>query len=244
MKESVPLVEPGVNKTNEDYLNPFVFVSRLSHWLDAKDVVVPCSSGGAFTVMMQAFAQKAGQRMVTNKGLASMGYGLSAALGACLARPDGRVVLVEGDGGFAQNVQELGTVAALRPNLKIFIFDDNGYSSIRMTQRNYFGGDYIGCDTSTGLGLPDWSKLFAVYGIPVQRLSGSWEADGEFETALTAPGPAAFLVPIDPEQTYFPKISSRMTGTGAMVSNPLHAMSPPLAVDVAARVYRYIPSPY
>ncbi len=65
--------------------------------------------------MMQAFAQKQGQRMITNRGLASTGYGLSGALKAALAAPDRRVILVEGDGGFAQNLQELGAVAAVRP---------------------------------------------------------------------------------------------------------------------------------
>ena len=106
--------------------------------------------------MMQAFSQTSEQRMITNKGLASMGYGLSGAIGAALAANGKRTYLVEGDGGFAQNIQELGTVAILDLNLKIFIFEDQGHASIRMTQKNYFGGKYVGCDKSTGLGLPNW----------------------------------------------------------------------------------------
>ena len=132
---------------------------------------------------------------------------------------------------------------AHQPNLKIFIFDDGGYASIRMTQRNYFGGDYMGCDTSTGLGLPDWPKLFAAYGLPLHQLTEGWEHDPAILAALNAPGPAGFLVPINPEQTYFPKISSRVTDTGTMVSNPLHAMTPPVPDEIAAQVYRYIPRP-
>lgn len=232
------------NKTGPSYLDPFAFVRRLAAVSTPDDIVVPCSSGGAFTVMMQAFAQKQGQRIITNKGLASMGYGLSGALGAALAAPDRRVILVEGDGGFAQNLQELGTVSVIRPNLKIFIFDDNGYASIRMTQRNYFGGSYMGCDTSTGLGLPDWEQLFAAYRIPIRRLTGTWDQDSATRAAFDEPGPAAFLVPVDPEQTYFPKISSRVAPGGSMVSNPLHAMSPDLPAALAERVFRYLPSPY
>ena len=232
------------NATREGYLDPYRFVRDLSSAAAPGDVIVPCSSGGAFTVMMQAFDQKPGQRIVTNKGLAAMGYGLSGALGAALARPDRRVILVEGDGGFAQNMQELGTVAVCRPNLKIFIFDDHGYASIRMTQRNYFGGDYMGCDTETGLGLPDWAKLFAAYGLPHRQLAAGWNDDRGFQNDFSSPGPMMFTVPIDPEQTYFPKIMSRVTDTGTMVSNPLHAMSPPLPEKVAERVYRYVPDPY
>ena len=71
--------------------------------------------------------------------------------GAAFAAPNRRTFLVEGDGGFTQNLQELGTVSVNHLNLKIFIFDDNGYASIRMTQKNYFGGRYVGCDVNTGL---------------------------------------------------------------------------------------------
>jgi acetolactate synthase-1/2/3 large subunit len=238
VKEALAAFE--TNKTGASYLDPFAFAKQLSAITDPGDIIVPCSSGGAFTVMMQAFAQKAGQFMVTDKGLASMGYGLSGALGAALAAPQRRVILIEGDGGFAQNLQELGTVAAIRPNLKIFIFDDNGYASIRMTQRNYFGGAYMGCDTSTGLGLPDWETLFAAYRLPVSRLKSNWASDNAVLAALHAPEPAAFLVPVDPEQTYFPKIASRVAPDGSMVSNPLHAMSPDLPPSLAKQVFRYL----
>ena len=232
------------NETGAAYLDPFAFVRRLSTLTEADDIIVPCSSGGAFTVMMQAFSQKQGQHMITNKGLASMGYGLSGALGAALAAPDRRVILVEGDGGFAQNPQEVGTAAAMRSNLKIFIFDDNGYASIRMTQRNYFAGSYMGCDTSTGLGLPAWDTLFAAYGVPLIRLGHGWATDNKVLAALNGTGPAAFLVPIDPEQTYMPKITSRVAPGGSMVSNPLHAMTPDLEPAVASDVFRYVPNPY
>jgi acetolactate synthase-1/2/3 large subunit len=100
-REALPLSEP-CNSTGEGYVNPYQFTLDLSGLCDANDVVVPCSSGGAFTVMMQAFMQCYGQILITNKGLASMGYGLSGALGAAIADPERRVVLVEGDGGFMQ----------------------------------------------------------------------------------------------------------------------------------------------
>lgn len=242
VKERLPSVESNI--THEGYVSPFRFVERLSQFAGESDVIIPCSSGGAFTVMMQTFALKAGQTMVTNKGLASMGYGLSGAIGAAFANPTRRTVLVEGDGGFAQNLQELGTVAINSLNLKIFIFNDNGYASIRMTQRNYFGGRYVGCDRNTGLGLPDWETLFKAYGISTLKLSPGFEQDARFHELFNAPSPAGFIVMIDPEQTYFPKITSRVTATGSMASNPLHQMTPDLDADVAGVVMRYLPGDY
>jgi len=245
VRDAVPLVEPG-NHTGVGYLSPYVFVDHLSRLSKPEDIVIPCSSGSAFTVMMQTFAQKRGQRLVSNKGLASMGYGLSGAIGAAFAacaskeNTGRRTILLEGDGGFIQNLQELGTVAINRLNLKIFLFDDNGYASIRMTQSNYFGGRYVGCDTATGLGMPRWDHLFAAYNIPVQRIGPGYHEDSAFLEAFSAPFPAAFLVHIDPVQTYFPKISSRVTASGSMESNPLHLMTPDLDESTVAKVFRYL----
>jgi acetolactate synthase-1/2/3 large subunit len=169
-----------------------------------------------------------------------MGYGTGGAIGAAFAAGGRRTVLVEGDGGFMQNLQELGTVRAQKLNLKIFLFDDNGYASIRMTQSNYFGGRYVGCDIETGLGIPNWEPLFAAYDIPVMRIGPGFESDPEFLQRFNAVGARAFLVKIDPMQTYFPKISSRVTASGGMESNPLHRMTPDLDEATAAKVFRYL----
>lgn len=238
VKAAVPLIEE--NTTGEAYISPHRFVEQLSRRCRTDDVVIPCSSGGAFTVMMQTFAQQRGQTIVTNKGLASMGYGLSGAIGAALAHPDRRTLLVEGDGGFAQNLQEIGTAAVNQLNLKMFIFDDNGYASIRMTQKNYFGGNYIGCDIKSGLGLPDWEQLFKAWNVPALRIGKDFDTAPDFAALFDAPGPAAFLVSIDPEQSYFPKIMSRVTENGTMESNPLHQMSPALDEALQRATMRYL----
>ena len=239
VKGRLPLVEP-VNSSKEGCISPHDFVTRLSTWTRPGDVVIPCSSGGANFVTMQAYEQQPGQLMVVDKSLASMGYGLSGAIGAALAYPDRRTVLVEGDGGFAQNLQELGTVAVNNLNMKIFIFDDSGYASIRGTQRNYFNGRYFGCDKATGLGLPNWVRLFEAYDIPAMRLTPDNLESEAFMQAFDAPGPAGFIVTLDPEQTYWPKITSRITESGSMESSPLHLMTPPLSDDVAEQVFRYL----
>jgi acetolactate synthase-1/2/3 large subunit len=201
---------------------------RLEQLTKADDLIIPCSSGSAFTLSMQLYKQKFGQRLLTNKSLASMGYGLSGAIGAAIAKPDKRTFLIEGDGGFAQNLQELGTVAINQCNLKIFIFHDQGHASIRMTQRSYFNGKYLGCDRQSGLGLPDWTRLFAAWDVPVMMLPLDFDDNDEFLAKVSSDGPQAFIVPIDPEQTYFPKISSRITASGSMESNPIDRMSPDL----------------
>jgi acetolactate synthase-1/2/3 large subunit len=239
VRSMIALNDPA-NCTGEGFVSPYDFCLKLSDVCNSGDVVIPCSSGSANTVMMQAFRVKRGQRVFNDKGLASMGYGLGGAIGAAFAANGRRTILVEGDGGFIQNLQELGTVSVNKLNLKMFIFDDNGYASIRMTQKNYFGGRYIGCDTATGLGIPKWDNLFAAYDIPLQTLRPGFDGEPAFLNAMNSPGPAAFLVKIDPQQTYFPKISSRVTPSGGMESNPLHLMSPDLDETTASEVFRYL----
>jgi acetolactate synthase-1/2/3 large subunit len=225
IRMQVPRVE-NVNHTGPGYLSPYEFILGLEGQTTSNDLIIPCSSGSAFTLSMQLYKQKFGQRLLTNKSLASMGYGLSGAIGASIAGAPRRTILIEGDGGFAQNMQELGTAAINRLNLKICIFDDQGHASIRMTQRNYFDGKYLGCDRLSGLGLPDWEKLFAAWDIPVMRLPLDFAENAEFKARMAAPGVSGFIVPIDPEQTYFPKISSRITESGSMESNPIDRMTP------------------
>ena len=225
LRNEIPLSE-SVNGHHEGYANPFEFVLELSKFCETNDMIIPCSSGGAFTVMMQAFQQKEGQVMITDKGLASMGYGLAGAIGVAIGHPGQRTVLVEGDGGFSQNLQELATIDVQKLNIKIFVFSNEGYASIRMTQRNYFGGSYLGCDVNTGLGFPDWSLLAQAYGLKSMSVTTDDLATDEFKMAWESDDPYFFVVRIHPEQTYFPKISSQITATGGMVSAPLHKMSP------------------
>ncbi|OBK96470.1 acetolactate synthase [Mycobacterium asiaticum] len=236
VRAELPLNDPQ-NVTAPGYVKPYEFAMRLAEVVAPNAIVLPSSSGGSFSVAMQALQLRAGQKLITNKSLASMGYGLSGAIGAALANPHHQVVLSEGDGGFAQNLQELGTLAATRANLKVFILDNNGYGSIRMTQRNYFGGAWIGCDAQTGLGLPEWEVLARAYGIPFARLDAEFGLDAPaVRSLLEANGPALIVVPIDPEQTYYPKITSAVQPDGSMKSNPLHRMSPDLPADIEERV--------
>lgn len=228
VRTSLPLSE-AVNGYHEGFVNPFDFALQLSTICTESDRIVPCSSGGAFTVMMQAFNQKSGQTVITDKGLASMGYGLAGAIGTSLSHRDSKTVLVEGDGGFAQNLQELATVDVQQLNIKIFIFANEGYASIRMTQRTYFDGAYLGCDINTGLGFPQWEKLAAAYGLSFLTVTSNWLDDPKFLTAWNSVKPAIFIVAVHPEQTYFPKISSQVTPSGGMISAPLHLMTPEIS---------------
>lgn len=227
-KKLMPVNEYGKISGKTQFINPYRFIELLSKYVKHDDIIIPCSSGGSFVSMMQAFENKSGQKVVTNKGLASMGYGLSGAIGASLANPNKTTTLVEGDGGFAQNLQEIGTVARNSLNLKIFIIDDDGQASIRSVQRNYFSGNYIGCDTKTGLGLPLWNKLFEAWDVKVKVISDESQLDEEISDVYSSIGPEAIIVKVDPDFRYMPKVTSKVLDNGSMTSNPIDKMNPEL----------------
>jgi len=239
IQNELPTVET-VNVTGQGFIDPFKLMAKVSALVAPDAVVIPCSSGGAFTSAMQSFNLRGQQRMLTNKGMASMGYGLSGAIGASLAHMETNTYLFEGDGGFAQNIQELGTMVANSLPIKIFVFANSGYASIRMTQRNYFNGAWVGCDAETGLGLPEWELLAASYKIPYVRITPEIFAGDDFAKMINQSGPAFFEVLIDPEQTFFPKIASRVMPDGSMRSNPIHEMEPTLTVELKNKVFKYL----
>lgn len=239
IREVLPLNDVN-NETRPGFISPYVFYQEVSTFSSGDDIWVPASSGGANSVAIQALEQWGDQKVVCDNGLASMGYGLSGAIGAAFAAPKNRVWLIEGDGGFSQNVQELATASVNNLNIKIFIFSNEGYGSIRTTQKNYFGGAYLGCDTNTGLGFPEWETLASAYNIPFVLYTDHGFGDQQLVDHLNEVGPLFVIVPIDPEQTYWPKISSQVTASGSMSSNPLYRMSPDLSPELALKVGRYL----
>lgn len=240
IKKTIPLIEKNTNKIYKNFVSPYNFYQKLSKFSKNNDIIIPSSSGGAFTTFYQTFEQKKYQKIISNKSLASMGYGLAGSIGASLANKTKRVILIEGDGGFAQNLQELGTVAINNCNIKIFIFDDNGYASIRMTQQNYFKGNYVGCDKNTGLGLPKWKKVFETWGIKVVKINNRNLKTIHNNKHFNSRYPAAFIVSISPAQTYYPKISSRTLKSGKLVSNPIHLMTPKLKKSIENKIFKYM----
>lgn len=239
LRDLLPLNE-SFNETRDGFISPYEFYLEASEFSRDTDVWVPASSGGANSVAIQALNQWGSQKVICDNGLASMGYGLSGAIGASFAEPSRRVWLIEGDGGFTQNLQELATVSVNKLNIKMFIFSNEGYGSIRTTQKNYFAGEYLGCDINTGLGFPNWKILAEAYGLDYFLFESQGFDNSRLRDLLNADGPLFVEVPIDPLQTYWPKITSRVTETGGMESNPLYRMSPELPREIEEKVSKYL----
>ena len=241
VRSLVPPLEPA-NTSAPGFINSFVFLGNLSRATQPSDVLALCSSGGTFTGALQNFEVAPGQLATTSAAHASMGYGLATAIGAAFADRSRRVVLTEGEGGFSQNLQELAIVKRFSLPIKIFLFENGGYASIRATQKKFFNGAYLGCDPETGLGFPDWEKLFGAYDIPCRILrEDEAGADALRELLGNRSGPEAWLVRVDPNQPNWPAVSTVLSSNGSLTSSPLYDMFPSLTLDIKSRVWHFPP---
>jgi acetolactate synthase-1/2/3 large subunit len=159
-----------------------------------------------------------------------MGYGLPAAIGGCIGSGGRRTISVDGDGGFMLNIQELEVVRRLGLPIKFFVLNNNGYASIRASQKGYFK-ETVGCDDSSGLTLPDIGKLADAFGIQAFRISNQADLQSAIRAVLDSEGPAICEVMVQPDQAIGPRISSRLGKDGAMVSSPLEDLFPFLDRD-------------
>jgi acetolactate synthase-1/2/3 large subunit len=219
-----PVVLPEYWKTEEP-VNPYCFAHALFEELGEDDVVVT-ADGTACVVTFQAARIKAGQRLYSNSGCASMGYELPAAVGAQYAAGGRRVVCLAGDGSIMLNLQELQTISGNRLPVKLFVLNNDGYSSIRQTQHSYFPDNVVGCGPESGLTFPDFIALGAAFGFEVRRCASHAELSDRIRETLESDGPQLCEVMLDAEQPFAPKLASRQLEDGRMVSSPLEDLAP------------------
>ena len=218
-----------VNSASPGYVEYYSFTHKLMSKLGPTDSINPCSSGGNYESFGRVMLNTTGQKWVTSPGLASMGFGISGGIGMALAYPENRTVVLEGDGGLSQNLQEFGVIRNLNANMKVFIADNGNYGSIKSHQKAAFNNHYIGCDRSTGLWLPEWEYIGKAFDIPTFVINDQNAFGPEFTKLFESNGPVIFIVKVDPDQVFYPKILSSKNAKSEIVSNPLHLMEPPLS---------------
>ncbi|MDQ2764515.1 MAG: thiamine pyrophosphate-binding protein, partial [Pseudomonadota bacterium] len=207
-------------------VNPYCFGAALFEGLDSDDVVVT-GDGTACVVTFQSANLKAGQRLFSNSGSASMGYDIPAAIGAFHARPGARrIVCIAGDGSVMMNLQELQTIAGARLPVKLFVLNNDGYHSIRQTQQNYFPDNIVGCGPESGVTFPDFQKIGAAFGFPARRVACHHGMAETIAAVLAADGPQLCEVMLDKAQAFSPKLSSRKLEDGRMVTSALEDLAP------------------
>jgi len=203
----------------------YYFVDRLSRKMK-KDSVIVSDAGSSFYVVSQGVQVTDGQRYITSGGQADMGYTLPAAIGISVARGGKEVLGVTGDGSFQMNIQELQTVIHYDLPVKLFVWNNDGYLSIRATQSKFFEGRFIGTDKTSGVSFPDTEKIANAYGIKYYRAADSASLDKVLDEVLAYPKAILCEVMCLRDQEIVPTVASYRKEDGSMVSRPLEDMYP------------------
>ncbi|HTK19663.1 MAG TPA: thiamine pyrophosphate-binding protein [Mucilaginibacter sp.] len=210
---------------DKNHVNMYVFMDKLSDYLTGGEVII---SGNGFDCvsLYQAFKVKNNQRIVVGGGnWGSMGWDLPLCIGAKVANPAANVICVTGDGSFQFNVQELLTMKQYKLPIKIFIYNNAGYASIRSTQNSLMEGRIYASDDKSGVGTPDFKKLAEAYSFGYEQINTNDDL-GKIEQLLHSDEPFICEVKIAYDVIITPKASAFKREDGTLESRPLEDMFP------------------
>ena len=219
-----PVCLPEYREKNSP-INMYAFFDTSSQLLPEGTKIV-CGNGAPCMAGFQTIHIKKGTRLYHNSGVAAMGWGLPASVGAAVALKGERIVCYTGDGSIMMNLQELETIVYNKLNIKVFLINNNGYQSIRITQTNLFDRNFTGVDPDSGVGMPCWEKVAAAFGIPYVRVDELSTMEGKISKFLEQPGYGLCEVVCGEDQFWAPKLGAKRLPDGSMVSPSLEDMSP------------------
>ncbi len=245
-KKDYPVVLPR-HYEDKNHTNVYAFIKELSERTAEKQITV-VGNGSACVVGSHGYVIKKDCRFIINSAIASMGYDLPAAIGACVAefgnsalhgRADSLaqedeadtgikdIILVTGDGSIQMNLQELQTIIHHRMPIKIFVINNEGYHSIRQTQTNLFNKNFVGIGPqSRDLSFPSLEKLAYAYGYPYYSCDGNEFLSKAIEDTLAVKGPVICEIFVSTEQNFEPKSATRKLPDGTLESPPLEDLGP------------------
>lgn len=226
-KKEYPAVLSRQWEENGETANVYAFVRYLSSRLPENSLTA-VSNGACCVVGNQAYVIQKGSRMANNSAVASMGYGLPAAIGTCIGGGRRTTICLEGDGSIMMNLQELQTVLTNRLPIKLFLINNNGYHSIRITQNNLFKEhSKIGIGPESGdLSFPEFKKIAEAFGYSYYCASSNKEMKEVVDKVLAENGPVFCEIFTDTTQVWEPKSSTKRLSDGTLVSPPLEDLAP------------------
>lgn len=214
---------------HEAKINKYTFIDHLCNYLH-DDTTVVSDAGSSYYVTSQAVRMEKNQRYITSGAQADMGFTLPATIGVAAAS-EGDVVGITGDGSFQMNIQELQTLVQYQFPIKLFVWNNNGYFSIRTTQRRFFEGREMGTDANSGISFPSVEKIAIAYGIKYYRADEVSDLDKVLTSVMAEKGPVLCEIMNPENQEIIPTVSSMKREDGTMVSKPTEDMYPFLDRD-------------
>jgi len=195
----------------------YAFIEQLSKVLP-KDHHVVTSDGSANVVTMQVMDLTGNQRLITNTGCAPMGYGLPAAIGAATHN---KIVCIEGDGSLHLNIHELQTMKHYNLPIKLIVINNDGYLSIKVSQKTFFNGNYVASEKNSGVSFPNYEKVIKAYDLPYYSIKDNDTIQPTLNKFLSQEGPCVLEIFTDPDEFHEPKVVAKLDAEGKFIPGEL-----------------------
>jgi acetolactate synthase-1/2/3 large subunit len=205
------------HRSNKDYVSHYAFMEILSK-VKPKNMHIVTSDGSANVVTMQVMDLEGEQRLITNTGCAPMGYGLPAALGASTHH---EIICIEGDGSLHLNVHELQTMKHYNLPIKLVLLNNDGYTSIKISQKTFFNGKFVASEKNSGVSFPNFEKLIKAYDLPYLSIRANDKAEDILNEFFSLDGPAVCEVFTDPNEYHEPKVVASLDKNGKFIPGEL-----------------------
>ena len=195
---------PGMDEDSGSTMAP-KFIEALNPLLKGKDYIVTTDVGQHQMFTAQHLKVEYARQLLTSGGLGTMGFGLPAAMGAKLARPEAKVISISGDGGFKMTGSELFTMASNRVAVVVVVFNNSGLGMIRQLQRANYNQRYMACEFP---GYVDFVKYAEAFGLEGEHVSTPEEFAAAVAKGLELDHSYLIEVSIDPKDMVIPMVAA------------------------------------
>jgi acetolactate synthase-1/2/3 large subunit len=195
----------------------YAFIEQLSEVIP-KDHHIVTSDGSANVVTMQVMELTGNQRLITNTGCAPMGYGLPAALGAAIHH---KIICIEGDGSLHLNIHELQTMKHYNLPIKLILLNNDGYTSIKISQKAFFEGRFVASEKNSGVSFPNFEKVIKAYDLPYYSITDNQSMYPTLTEFLSQDSPCVLEVFTDPNEYHEPKVVAKLGADGKFIPGEL-----------------------
>lgn len=205
------------HRNKQNFVSNYFLIEKLSELLPLDHHVIT-SDGSANVVTMQVLNLKQNQRLITNTGCAPMGYGLPAAIGASINH---KIVCLDGDGSLHLNIHELQTMKHYNLPIKLILINNDGYLSIKTTQKAFFNGKFVASEKSSGVTFPNFKKIIEAYELPYFSIKNNTEIESVLSDFLKQSGPCVCETFTDPDEYHEPKVLAKLGSDGKFIPGNL-----------------------
>ena len=213
------------------------FLNSVMH----EDSIVVTDVGAGLLTGHYALAAKGKQRIFTSQGLGEMGFGLPGAIGAHFADPGRQLICLNTDGAIMFNLQELQLVKHHKIPMKLFIFNNDGYTMIKISQQNLFEARVSGSDVNSGISFPLFSDVAKTFGFQYCLIDNSNSFESVLRPALESPEPVLIEIKMSPDQRYLPRLATSKLADGTLVSPPIEDLDPMISIELLRDLLGYQP---